>query len=66
MNASDIIDKLGGTVQVSKLCEIKPQSVSEWRHKGIPRVQERFLRLLRPDVFGVPTKAGRKSRRKAA
>jgi len=56
MNASDIIDKLGGTVQVSKLCEIKPQSVSEWRHKGIPRVQERFLRLLRPDVFGANRK----------
>ena len=41
---------------VSKLCEIKPQSVSEWRHKGIPRVQERFLRLLRPDVFGAKRK----------
>jgi len=50
-SASEIIDRIGGTAAVAELCEVKSPSVSEWRHKGIPKARLQFLRLARPDVF---------------
>lgn len=52
MEPSKIIDALGGTSAVAKLCKVRPPSVSEWRKNGIPAAREQYLRLLRPDVFG--------------
>tara|TARA_R110000824_G_scaffold137534_1_gene301654 strand:+ start:893 stop:1093 length:201 start_codon:yes stop_codon:yes gene_type:complete len=49
--ANEIIDRIGGTGATATLCEIKPGSVSEWRHKGIPKARMQFLRLARPDIF---------------
>lgn len=49
---SEIIDQLGGTAEVARLCRIKPPSVSEWRRTGIPDARRQYLELLRPDVFG--------------
>jgi hypothetical protein len=43
-----IIDGLGGTVAVAKLCEIDPSAVSQWRWDGIPRNRLKYLRLARP------------------
>ena len=54
MDANQIIDALGGTAVVAKLCEVRLPSVSQWRKAGIPRAREQYLRLLRPDVFGEP------------
>lgn len=51
MNPSIIIDRLGGTSETARLCEVKPPSVSEWRKTGIPKAQLKFLKLARPDVF---------------
>jgi hypothetical protein len=51
MTDSEIIDILGGTTEVARLCEIEPPSVSEWRHNGIPKARRMYLRLLRPDLF---------------
>ncbi len=51
MDASKIIDELGGTAAVARLCEVQPPSVSEWRKHGIPQARLMFLRLARPDVF---------------
>ena len=51
LNADTIIDGLGGTSATARLCEIKPASVSEWRKKGIPKAQLRFIKLARPDLF---------------
>ena len=51
MTPSEIIDTLGGTAEVARLCEVQPPSVSEWRKNGIPRARLMFLRLKRPDVF---------------
>jgi hypothetical protein len=31
-NPSDAIDALGGTMNVSELCRVSAQSVSNWRH----------------------------------
>ncbi|WP_208280132.1 hypothetical protein [Massilia oculi] len=50
-NPNIIIDRLGGTSETARLCEVKPPSVSEWRKTGIPKAQLKFLRLARPEVF---------------
>lgn len=52
LTASEIIDRLGGTTEVARICRIKPPSVSEWRATGIPPARRQFLELLRPDAFG--------------
>lgn len=49
---SKIIDALGGTAAVARLCKIKPPSVSEWRKNGIPDARRQFLEAIRPDIFG--------------
>ncbi len=48
---SDIIDALGGTAAVARLCEVKQPSVSDWRKDGIPRARRMYLKAIRPDVF---------------
>ncbi|WP_198422709.1 hypothetical protein [Stenotrophomonas maltophilia] len=53
LTASEIIDRLGGTTEVARICQIKPPSVSEWRSSGIPPARRQFLELLRPDAFGI-------------
>lgn len=52
--ASAIIDRLDGTSAVALLCDIKPPSVSGWRHDGIPKAQLNYLKVIRPDVFKDP------------
>lgn len=49
--ANTIIDRLGGTTAVAKLCECQPPSVHQWRIDGIPKYRIQFLRLARPEVF---------------
>lgn len=51
MNADIIIDSLGGTKAVAELCEITPQSVSDWRVKGIPKARILYFKAIRPDLF---------------
>ena len=46
-----IIDALGGTAEVARLCDISSQAVSQWRTNGIPRAQMKYLRVVRPEVF---------------
>lgn len=49
------VQALGGPAAVARLCEITSQAVSQWRTKGMPKAQRRYLKLLRPDAFdGVP------------
>lgn len=50
-NDSAVIDRLGGTFAVARLCEVRPPSVSEWRNVGIPRARKQFLRLAYPAAF---------------
>lgn len=60
MDSNKIIDALGGTNEVARLCGIKPGSVSGWRKVGIPQARLMYLKLARPDVFsaaGVPKEA---------
>jgi DNA-binding transcriptional regulator YdaS (Cro superfamily) len=57
MDANQIIDALGGTFAVARLCNVKPPSVSEWRRSGIPAARLQFLQLARPDAFSPPPPA---------
>lgn len=63
--ASELIDKLGGTTEVARLCDIRPPSVSEWRRKGIPKPWMKFLELARPDAFPIVDRLSGTDRRKA-
>jgi len=58
-----LIEALGGTYAVARICGIQPPSVSEWKANGIPQARRQFLELLRPDVFG---KTFTRSKKKAA
>ena len=49
--ASYVIDSLGGTSAVARLCEIEPPSVTGWKTHGIPKPWIKYFRCVRPDVF---------------
>jgi DNA-binding transcriptional regulator YdaS (Cro superfamily) len=36
MNTTEIIQTLGGTFAVAKLCRVSPPAVSQWRTNGLP------------------------------
>ena len=38
-----LLQLLGGTTKVAKMCDVEPAAVSQWRKKGIPREQLLFL-----------------------
>jgi len=48
---SEIIDSLGGTNAVARLCEIRPASVSKWRTNGIPKGWMMFFKCQFPHLF---------------
>lgn len=58
MDVIDVIEKLGGTSEVARLCEIEPPSVSEWKRNGIPKARLMYLRAIRPDIFADGQKLG--------
>lgn len=58
--AGELIDALGGTSAVAKLCDVSDAAVSQWRSAatGIPRARLMFIKLARPDAFAnnsIPT-----------
>jgi DNA-binding transcriptional regulator YdaS (Cro superfamily) len=36
MNTTDIIQTLGGTFAVAKMCGVTPPAVSQWKQNGLP------------------------------
>ena len=50
---SKIIDRLGGTGAVARICEVKSPSVTGWRKRGFPHGRAMYLRLLHPEAFDV-------------
>lgn len=59
---SMVIERLGGSTKVARLCRIRPQAVSQWRRDGIPQARLDFLRLLRPDAFDAAEAAAEAAR----
>jgi len=54
MDYSNVIDRLGGTNEVARMCNVTPQAVSQWRVDGIPDARLMYLKLLHPDILVVP------------
>lgn len=48
---SEIIDAMGGSGEVARLCLISSQAVSQWRRAGIPGARRQYLQLVRPGAF---------------
>ena len=40
----EVINALGGTTEVSRLCVVQLAAVSQWKKNGIPRARLMFLR----------------------
>ena len=51
---SKLIDTLGGTSAVARLCEVTPQAVHQWRLDGIPKARRMYLEAVRPEHFERP------------
>lgn len=65
---SNLIDELGGTSEVARLCNVESQAVSKWRRCGIPPARLQFLQAMFPEMFGLRRRNGRlvESKKKAA
>ena len=53
-----LIDELGGTVAVAKLCRVSPQAVSQWRINGIPYSRLMYLEVIKPRLDEVKKNLG--------
>lgn len=59
MDSENIIQALGGTSEVARLCKCKPQAVSQWfgidpatgKRREIPKARLMYLQAVRPEVF---------------
>jgi hypothetical protein len=49
--ANRIIDALGGTAAVARLCEVNSQAVSQWRRNGIPKPWVKYFTCRHPELF---------------
>lgn len=43
LHAVQVIDALGGTAEVARLCEVRMPSVSDWKREGIPHARLKYL-----------------------
>ncbi|WP_080425301.1 hypothetical protein [Burkholderia ubonensis] len=50
-DASQLIDRLGGTGRTAEICDTSASAVSQWRRNGIPKPRLQFLRLAHPEAF---------------
>jgi DNA-binding transcriptional regulator YdaS (Cro superfamily) len=46
MENNEIINLLGGTSKVSRMCSVSPAAVCQWRKKGIPKDRLIFVAAL--------------------
>jgi hypothetical protein len=53
MDATKIIELLGGTTRVAEMCDVTPGAVSQWKNNGIPKPWLRFFESQHPEVFKV-------------
>ena len=49
--ATKVIDALGGTAEVARICQVRMPSVSDWKQKGIPQARMMFLRVVYADLL---------------
>jgi hypothetical protein len=66
LTSDTIIERLGGTSEVARLCDCFPQAVSQWKgidpksgkQREIPKPWLKFLKAARPEVFRADWKPG--------
>lgn len=46
-----VIEHLGGTSAVARMCKIEAPSVTKWKKTGIPQARSMYLRVLHPEAF---------------
>ena len=51
MNASELIDAIGGTSKVADICGLTTGAISQWRTKGIPKPWLKFFAKAYPKAF---------------
>lgn len=56
IDADKLIAYLGGPTKAGALLGISKSAVSQWRVNGVPKMQEKCLRLTHPGAFIVPAK----------
>ena len=49
--AIKVIDALGGSSAVARLCKVTPQAVGQWRKDGIPDARRMYLEVVHPEAF---------------
>ena len=49
--ATKIIEALGDTAEVARLCDVKMPSVSGWKESGIPKARMMYLKAVLPDAL---------------
>lgn len=49
--ATEIIDNLGGTAEVSRIFNLSMPSVSDWKKTGIPKARMMFLEVAHADAL---------------
>ena len=45
-----VIDALGGSAEVSRICEVTISAVSQWKSMGMPKARFMFLRERNKDL----------------
>lgn len=64
VHATKVIEVLGGTAAVARLCDVRMPSVSDWKRDGIPRARMMFLRAAHGEsLLGIDLDAATAARR---
>ena len=56
IDADELIAYLGGPTKAGALLGISKSAISQWRVNGVPKMQEKCLRLTHPGAFNAATK----------
>jgi hypothetical protein len=54
MNTPVIVNRLGGTVKLARICDVTPSAVSQWKKRGIPKPWMTHLKSQYPAAFEIP------------
>ncbi|MFZ6755777.1 Cro/CI family transcriptional regulator [Undibacterium sp. Ji50W] len=50
MDATKLIELLGGTTKVAEICDVTPGAVSQWKTNGVPKPWVWFFESKYPDI----------------
>ena len=71
-HATQVIDALGGTAKVARLCDLSMSSVSDWKQGGVPPARMQYFKAAHKkmlsgiDLTAATAKRKAKSQKEAA